>query len=120
MHRFRLAGLLALAALALRTSGQTPEPDAAARNGILARMKNAAANYTGRFQDFLCVELIKRSKEDSGLLRHWQALDTQEREVSYVAHQEHFRTLKVNGKAPRNHEDQAGLRGSRATNSGRR
>ena len=93
--------MLALAAaLALRTSGQIPEPDAAARNAILARMMDAAVNYADRLQDFLCVQLIKRSKEDSGPFKHWQALDTQEREVGYISHQEHFRVLSVNGKPP--------------------
>src|ERR1700676_1142794 len=94
MHRFLLAGMLALA------SGQTPESDAAARNAILTRMKDAAVNYADRLQDFLCVERIKRSKEDSGPFKHWQALDTQEREVGYISHQEHYRVLSVNGKPP--------------------
>jgi len=96
-----LAGILALAsALASRTSGQIPEPDATARNHILARMKDAAVNYADRLQDFLCVQLIKRSKEDSGPFKHWQVLDTQEREVGYISHQEHYRVLSVNGKPP--------------------
>ena len=93
--------MLALAVvLAPRASGQSPEPDAAARNGILARMKDAAVNYADRLQDFLCVQRIKRSKEDSGPFKHWQVLDTQDREVGYISHQEHFRVLSVNGKPP--------------------
>jgi hypothetical protein len=97
----RIPGILALAAaLVLRASAQIPEPGAAARNDILARIKNAAVNYAGRLQDFLCVELIKRSKEDSGPFKHWQVLDTQEREVGYISHQEHYRVLSVNGKSP--------------------
>jgi hypothetical protein len=101
MQRVPFTPILALAAvLALRTSGQTPEPDAAGRNTILARMKDAAVNYAERLQDFLCIELIKRGKEDSGPFKHWQALDTQEREVGYISHQEHYRVLSVNGKPP--------------------
>ena len=96
-----MMGMAALAvALALCASGQTPEPGAAARNDILTRMKDAAVNYADRLQDFLCVQLIQRSKEDSGPFKHWQALDTQEREVGYIAQREHFRVLSVNGKPP--------------------
>jgi hypothetical protein len=86
--------------LALAASGQTPEPNPAARNAILTRMKDAAVNYADRLQDFLCIQRIKRSKEDSGPFKHWQVLDTQEREVGYISHQEHFRVLSVNGKPP--------------------
>jgi hypothetical protein len=96
-----MAGVLALAAgFFLRTSGQIPEPNAAARNAILARVKDAAVNYADRLQDFLCVQRIKRSKEDLGPFKHWQVLETQEREVGYIAHREHFRVLSVNGKPP--------------------
>jgi hypothetical protein len=101
--------MLAIAAvLALHAAGQTPEPDAAARNAILARMKDAAVNYAERLQDFLCIELIKRSKEDSGPFKHWQALDTQEREVGYISRQEHYRVLSVNGKPPNTAKVKAG------------
>lgn len=34
-----------------------------------------------------------RSKEDSGSFKHWQALDTEEREVGYISQ-------SVNGKSP--------------------
>jgi hypothetical protein len=88
------------ATLVLGVSGQIPEPDAASRNDTLTRMKDAAVNYAGRLQDFLCIERIKRSKEDSGPFKHWQALDTEEREVGYISHQEHYRVLSVNGKSP--------------------
>jgi hypothetical protein len=91
----------ALAAMfALSLNGQTPPPDAASQAAILARMKDAAVHYADRLQDFLCVERIKRSKEDSGPFKHWQVLETQEREVGYIAHQEHSRLLRVNGKPP--------------------
>jgi hypothetical protein len=101
MRPAALTQVLALASvLALRISGQTPEPYAAPRNTILAKMKDAAVNYAERLQDFLCVELIKRSKEDAGPFKHWQALDAQEREVGYISHQEHYRVLSVNGKPP--------------------
>jgi len=93
--------MLGLAAvLGLRAAGQIPEPDDSARDTILARMKDAAVNYAERLQDFLCTQRIKRSKEDSGPSKHWQVLDTQEREVGYISHQEHFRVLNVNGKPP--------------------
>jgi hypothetical protein len=63
-------------------------------------MKDTAVNYADRLQDFLCIQRIKRSKEDSGPFKRWQVLDTQEREVGYISHQEHYRLLSVDGKPP--------------------
>jgi hypothetical protein len=63
-------------------------------------MKDTAVNYADRLQDFLCIQRIKRSKEDSGPFKRWQVLDTQEREVGYMSHQEHYRLLSVDGKPP--------------------
>lgn len=76
---------------------QASAPDEARRQGILERMKDAALNYGSRLQDFLCVEVVKRST-DAGIVKHMHPLDTQEREVTYLNHKERYRDLTVNGK----------------------
>lgn len=91
----RVAVMLLLASTAL--VAQESAPNAARQRAILERMKDAAINYADRLQDFLCVETIERSKRE-GLIKRWQALDTQEREAAYADHLEHYRALTVNGK----------------------
>jgi hypothetical protein len=85
-------------ALVLSLSGQGSEPDAAGQKAMIARMRDAAVNYADRLQDFLCTQLTTRSVDTSGSGKHWKVLETQELELGYIAHKEHYRLLKVNGK----------------------
>jgi len=98
MGRYVFA-LCLMTAAALSANPQTREPDKAQQNSILERIKTAAVNYADHLQDFICIESIRRSKED-GLIKRWQPLDTEERELSYFSQKEHYRTLTVNGKPP--------------------
>jgi hypothetical protein len=81
--------------LAMGQSG----PDAGEQQKIIARMREAANSYSDRLQDFLCVQTMTRSLDASGKGQHWKVLETQEIELGYVGHQEHYRLVKVNGKA---------------------
>lgn len=86
--------LLFVLALASCASGQAPSnPDA-----FIARMREAAINYSDRLQDFLCTQTTKRSTDNGSSGKHWKLLETQELELGYIAHKEHYRLLKVNGK----------------------
>src|SRR5580704_15091972 len=85
-------------ALVWYASGQVSAPDAAEQKALIARMREAAVNYADRLQDFLSTQLTSRSVDTSGSGKHWKALETQELELGYVAHKEHYRLLKVNGK----------------------
>jgi hypothetical protein len=85
-------------ALALEAPGQVSAPDGAEQKAIIARMRDAAVNYADRLQDFLCTQLTTRSADQSGSGKHWKVLETQELELGYIAHKEHYRLLKVNGK----------------------
>lgn len=84
--------------LALCASAQTPAPDASAQKAIVARMRDAALNYADRLQDFVCTQLMTRSADSSGSGKHWKLLETQELDLGYISHKEHYRLLKVNGK----------------------
>jgi hypothetical protein len=90
--------LLIFCALVLCVSGQSPAPSAAGQKAIIARMRDAAVNYADRLQDFLCTQLTTRSVDSSGDGKHWKLLETQEMELGYIAHKEHYKLLKVNGK----------------------
>ncbi len=85
---------LALAfAMALCASGQATVPDA-----LIPRMREAAVAYADHLQDFLCTQLTTRSTDDGSSGKHWRLLETRELELGYIAHKEHYRLLKVNGK----------------------
>jgi hypothetical protein len=85
-------------ALVLDTPGQVSTPGLAEQKAMIARMRDAAVNYADRLQDFLCTQLTTRSVDTSGSGKRWKVLETRELELGYVAHKEHYRLLKVNGK----------------------
>lgn len=86
--------LLFAFALASCAAGQAPSDPAA----FIARMREAAITYSDRLQDFLCTQSMKRSTDNGSSSKHWKVLETQELELGYIAHKEHYRLLKVNGK----------------------
>jgi len=88
-----------MTAAALSADAQNRQPDKAQQDSILERIKAAAIKYADSLQDFICIESIKRTKEE-GLIKRWQPLDTEDRELSYFSQKEHYRTLTVNGKPP--------------------
>src|ERR1700683_4627758 len=94
----QLRALPLVFALVLSASGQVSAADDAGQMAIIARMRDAAVNYADRLQDFLCTQLTTRSVDTSGSGKRWKVLENQELELGYVAHKEHYRLLKVNGK----------------------
>jgi hypothetical protein len=89
--------VLLISALTSCVHAQIPEPDAAAQQAAISRMRAAALSYGDRLQDFIGIQLAARSADSSGTGKHWKRLETQELELSYVAHKEHYKLLKVNG-----------------------
>jgi hypothetical protein len=78
--------------------GQVPAPDGAGQQAIISRMKEAAASYNVRLQDFLATQTMTRSTASTGANPRWKVLETQESELSYVGHKVNSKLLKVNGK----------------------
>ncbi len=66
---------------------------------MISRMRSAALSYGSRLQDFICIQLTARSADKTGTGKRWKPLETQELELSYVAHKEHYKLLKVNGSS---------------------
>jgi len=91
------AAALAIA-LSLSAQAQVPGPDAAEQHAIIARMKEAAATYNDRLQDFLATQTMTRSTASKGPNPHWKVLETQESELSYAGHKVNSKLMKVNGK----------------------
>lgn len=69
-------------------------------------MLHYAATYTEQLQDFTCTQIMTRSGakvEPRPNARQqvaepkWKTLETQEIELNFVGHREHYRLLKVNG-----------------------
>jgi hypothetical protein len=86
-------------ALVVCAAGQVPAPDAAAQMAMIARIRQAALEYGDRLQNFTCTQITARSIGPSATGTRWKPLETQEQELNYVDHREHYRLLKVNGKA---------------------
>lgn len=84
--------------LFLPVLGQPSAPDAVEQQALIALMRDAAINYADRLQDFICTQLTARSVDRSGSGKHWTLLETRELDLGYIAHKEHYRLLKVNGK----------------------
>jgi hypothetical protein len=89
---------LLLAALVVCAGGQSNAPDAAAQEAMISRMRQAALEYGDRLQNFTCVQTQARSIGPSPTGTKWKTLETQEQELNYVDHREHYRVLRVNGE----------------------
>ncbi len=89
---------ICLAAFALCGYSQVVGPAASDQTAMIARMREAALKYSDRLEDFLCTEVMTRSVGQAGANTHWKLLETQELELGYIAHGEHYRLLKVNGQ----------------------
>jgi hypothetical protein len=63
---------------------------------LIEKMRAAAVSYSQHLHDFVCKETIVRSTSTDR--KKWKPLETREVEVGYIAHQEHWRLLSVNGK----------------------
>lgn len=61
-------------------------------------MKEAAASYNDRLQDFLATQIMTRSTASAGSNPHWKILETQESDLSYVGHKVNSQLMQVNGK----------------------
>ena len=95
-----LRNILLFFALASCAQAQLPEPpDETAQQSMISRMRAAALSYSDRLQDFICIQLTARSADRGGTGKHWKPLETQETELTYVAHKEHYKLLKVNGES---------------------
>jgi hypothetical protein len=79
-------------------SAQTGPTGSSTQKALIDQMREAAVNYADRLQDFLCTQFTTRSEDSSGFGKHWKVLETQELELGYIAHKEHYRLVKVNGK----------------------
>lgn len=95
--RFLPFAMLALCA-APAALAQIPSPSAAERQTILDRIRAAALSFADRLQDFTCTQLNVRTVDRAGTGKHYKPLDTQEIELTYAAHKEHYRVLQMNGK----------------------
>jgi len=87
-----LAAILALAS-------QTPAPDDAEFQKLVARVRQAALTYSDRLQNFTCTQTTTRSLGPSPDGTKRKPLETQEFELNYVDHREHYKLVKVNGEA---------------------
>ena len=82
--------------LALAQSSVPPD-----RQPVLDRIRQAATTYTDQLQDFTCTQTTIRSGANASNPAKWKTVDTQENELNFVGHKEHYRLLKVNGDSSR-------------------
>jgi len=93
--------LIALFLVGAPLDAQSMPPDAAWQSALIARVREAALAFRDQLQDFICIQTTVRTADDSGTGKRWKPLETQELEVSYVAHREKYKLLKVNGETTR-------------------
>jgi len=67
----------------------------ASQNKVLARVQQAARTYTEHLEDFTCTQIRTRSVDTSGTGKHFKLLETQEEELSFVGHREHYTPLNT-------------------------
>jgi hypothetical protein len=75
-----------------------PGLTAGEQDQALERIREYSRSYADRLQDFTCVKSVERSVDPSGSGARWENLDVQEQEITYVAHKEAYKTLRVSGK----------------------
>jgi hypothetical protein len=88
---------IAAVLLASAAQAQVSPPPAAGQQAIVDRMRASALAYADRLQDFTCMQTNVRTVDDSGK-GHWKPLETQEIEMTYSAHKEHYKVVTINGK----------------------
>jgi hypothetical protein len=90
---------------------QTAAPDAAAQKQIIDEVTAKALDYNKTLPNFVCTQVTRRRIDQTGDGRHWKQIDTLDEELSYFDHSEHYRVVRVNGKAARNsdHNRRGGL-----------
>lgn len=93
-----VARALLPAVIVVCAAGQVPAPNAAAEEAMISRIREAAREYGDRLQNFTCVQTTARSIGPSATGPRWKPLETQELELNYVDHREHYKLLKVNGE----------------------
>jgi len=86
------------AALVVCAIGQISTPDAGAEQAMVSRIRQAALEYGNQLQNFTCIQITARSIGPSATGSRWKPLETQETELNYVDHREHYKLLKVNGE----------------------
>ena len=79
-------------------NAQSTPPDAAWQTAWIARVREKALAFRDQLQDFICIQTTVRTADNSGTGKRWKPLETQELEVSYVAHREKYKLLRVNGE----------------------
>src|SRR5271163_1380208 len=90
---------------------ESPAPDAADEQAILARIKTGALRYQGEVPDFLCEESITRSGAALKTPDRWKPIDTLEEELGFVGGRETHTLLRINGRPTRvSHEELEGMR----------
>lgn len=102
MHLGRVAILSALVSVILSAQSQTmtdAAPDSAERAAMLSRIIQYASDYLRRLPDFVCTQVARNSVDESGTGERWREREVVEEEVSYVAHRDSYKVLRVNGKA---------------------
>ncbi len=87
-----------LLAAAPAPAQQPPRPE---QRALLAKIQHYADTYTQQLQDFTCTQIMTRSgakaENRPNVQPKWKTLETQEIELNFVGHREHYRLLKVNG-----------------------
>jgi len=80
----------------LPVMAQSPPPEAAVQQKILADATEYAANHERNLPNFLCIQTTRRFEDFQGR-EDWRPIDIIVERLAYVEHHEDYKVIEING-----------------------
>jgi hypothetical protein len=94
MSARKYLAIFALLAAGSPAGAQQLEPEQAQ---LLELAREAALRYSASLPDFLCTEVVRRTRDPRGNST-WQDVDTLTVKLSYFGHRENYKLMEIDGK----------------------
>ena len=78
-----------------------PGPDSIEQAKILDEVRDYVKHYTQQLPNFICVEVLRRDVDPSGIGKSWHHMDTITTKLSYNEHHEDYQVVLVNNSTGR-------------------
>jgi len=73
-----------------------PGPDSIEQAKIIDEVREYVKNYTKQLPNFICVEVLRRDVDPTGIGNSWRHMDTDTIRLSYYEHHEDYQVVLVN------------------------
>jgi hypothetical protein len=105
-HHFTIIVLAATASWS-GALAETPAPEPAVEQKVLADATDYAINHERKLPDFICTQTTRRFEDFSGR-EEWRPVDIIVERLTYFEHQEEYKVLEINGVTSGLAHDQLG------------